>query len=245
MEVENLEVKHSDVQVRNFFNELNADELQSLSAVMDVSVVKKGQYLYKEGSVPAGLYCLSRGRVKISKRGDEGKEQIINLFKDGSMLGYGALLSGETYGNSAIATEDSEVLYFPKNVFLTVAGNNSELSFRMMKMLSSDVRTAEKYITIIAQKPVRERLAEALLRLRTVYQADQDELTIDMSLTREEIANIVGTATETAIRLLSEFRKDNIIELSGKKIKILNLKKLTDVANANNKIDRSHTFLYS
>jgi CRP/FNR family transcriptional regulator len=162
--------------------------------------------------------------------GDEGKEQIVRLAKSGDIVGYKALLSGDRYSATATALEDCNVCFIPREIFLVILQKDAALSFEMMKVLSDELKKAEEKITHLAQKPVRERVAETILFLKETYGLYADNH-VNVSLTREEIANLVGTATETAIRLLSEFNKDHIIELSGKKIKILDQNKLIKTAN--------------
>lgn len=192
---------------------------------------KKGEYIFKEGTRPFGIFCVNRGKIKLTKNGDDGKEQITRLVKPGDPLGYRSLLSGDRYNASAIALEDSGVCFVPKELFLGILQKDSTLSFEMMRMLSEDLKNAELKLTHLAQKPVRERVAEAILFIKETYGFDEDGQTIAASFSREDIANIVGTATETAIRLLSEFNKEQVIRLSGKKILITNLTKLVSIAN--------------
>jgi len=169
--------------------------------------------------------------VKLSHSGDDGREQIIRLVKAGDIMGYKALLSGERYTATAIALEDVQVCFIPKDLFLAVLQKDAALSFEMMRILSSELRKAELKITHLAQKPVRERLAETLLFIHETYGLESDGQTLNVRLSREEIANLVGTATESAIRLLSEFRKEGMIELEGKKIRLLNMNSIIKTAN--------------
>jgi CRP/FNR family transcriptional regulator len=195
------------------------------------NVYKKGQTLFNEGSYPFGVYCINEGKVKLSHLGDDGKEQIIRLLRGGDVLGYRALLSGERYSASAIVLEDTQVCFIPKELFLSVLKNDAGLAFEMMKLLSDELHKAEVKLTHLAQKPIRERLAETLLFIKETYGFEADGITLNVRLSREEIANLVGTATESTIRLLSEFKKDGMVELEGKKIKILRQKELIRTAN--------------
>jgi CRP/FNR family transcriptional regulator len=187
--------------------------------------------LFNEGNTPTGLYCVNNGKIKISQSGSEGKEQILRLAKDSDILGYRALISGETYSATAIAIEDSKICFIPKNFFYELIQNNSNLTLNLMKLLANELKEAETKITNLAQKPVLERVAEALLMLREYYGIKESDNSLNISITREEIANIVGTATETVIRLMSELRKEGFIELEGKKIKILKRDALLKLAN--------------
>ncbi len=217
----------------NIFCNRNNDTLNEIEKEKICTYYKKGETIFKEGSRPYGVYCVNRGKIKLTKRGDDGREQIIRLVKAGDPLGYRSLLSGDMYNASAVALEDSGVCFIPKELFMGILQKDNLLTMEMLKLLSDDLRKAELQITHLAQKPVRERLAEALLFIKETYGFEADGKTIDATFSREEIANLVGTATETAIRLLSEFNKEDIIHLHGKKIVILNLPKLIKVANIN------------
>ena len=195
------------------------------------NVYKKGQILFNEGSYPFGVFCVNEGKIKLSHQGDDGKEQIIRLLKAGDVLGYRALLSGDRYSASAVALEDTQICFIPKELFINVLKFDQGLAFEMMKLLSDELHRAEVKLTHLAQKPIRERLAETLLFIKETYGFETDGITLNVRLSREEIANLVGTATESAIRLLSELKKDGIVELDGKKIKILRLPQLIKTAN--------------
>jgi CRP/FNR family transcriptional regulator, polysaccharide utilization system transcription regulator len=192
---------------------------------------RKGQVIFNEGSYPFGVYCINSGKIKLSHLGDDGKEQIIRLLKGGDVIGYRALLSGDRYSASAIALEDANVCFVPKDLFIGILKKDAGISFEMMKLLSNELHRAEVKLTHLAQKPVRERLAETLLFIKETYGCEPDGTTLNVRLSREEIANLVGTATESTIRLLSEFKKDGMIDLEGKKIKITNSRQLLRTAN--------------
>jgi CRP/FNR family transcriptional regulator len=157
--------------------------------------------------------------------------QIVRMKKGGDLLGYRALFCGEKYNATAVAIEDTNLFFIPKDTVFEVLKVNHRLSMDMLKLLAHDLRAAENHLTELAQKPVRERLAKALLYLRETYGLEADQTTINVQLSREEIADLVGTATETAIRLLSEFRQEGIIELIGKKIGIADKNKLISAAH--------------
>jgi CRP/FNR family transcriptional regulator len=218
---------------KSIFCDIRGEELEHLHAAKNCGYIKKGQVIFNAGNYPHGLYCVKNGKVKIFRVGDEGKEQIVRLAKAGDILGYRALLSGDRYSSSAEAIEDAQICFIPKQQFLGLVEGNGVLSMQLMKLLSEDLKHAEHKITDLAQKPVRERVAEALLYLHQTYGLENDGVTISVTLSRQDIANIVGTATETAIRLLSELKNDNIIQLNGKKIAILNHRELVKVANVN------------
>lgn len=215
----------------NVFCKAKYDAIDEIEKEKICSSYKKGEVIFKEGTRPYGVFCLNNGKIKLVKTGEDGKEHILRLVRPGDPLGYRSLLAGEKYNASAIAIEDSGVCFIPKELFMGILHKDTELSFEVMKMLSMDLKKAEMKLTHLAQKPVRERVAEALLLIKKTYGLQEDNLTIDALFSREDIANIVGTATETTIRLLSEFNKDGIIKLVGKKILITDLDKLVKTAN--------------
>ncbi|MBC7862516.1 MAG: Crp/Fnr family transcriptional regulator [Bacteroidia bacterium] len=218
-------------RLESVFAHLSPAEIEEINSAKNCSSYKKGQAIFSEGGNPHGLYCVNHGKVKISKSGEEGREQIVRFAKDGDIMGYRALLTGDKYSCSGIAIEETQVCFIAKEIFLQVVQRDSSLALELLKLLGDDLRKAEHRITDLAQKPVRERLAEALIYLKETYGVEEDGSTINVILSREELANIVGTATETAIRLLSEFKSDKIIELLGKKIRIVDGVKLVKTAN--------------
>lgn len=227
---EHIECKHCSNRFNSVFCKTENDKMEEIEAAKLCSTYKKGETIFREGAYASGVYCINGGKVKLSMIGDEGREQIVRMAKPGDIIGYKALLSGNRYSATASTLEDCNVCFIPREIFIKILQKDAALSFEMMKILSDELKRAEEKITHLAQKPVRERVAEVILFLKETYGLDADN-NVNVLLTREEIANLVGTATETAIRLLSEFNKDHIIELSGKKIKILNQDKLVKTAN--------------
>lgn len=215
----------------DIFSAATAEHADEIANAKQCNLYKKGQIIFQEGANPYGIYCINTGKVKLSHSGDEGRDQIIRLVKPGDLIGYKALISNEPYTATATVLEDSAVCFIPRDIFLQVLQKDTALSLKMMQILTSELRRAETKITHLAQKPVRERLAETLLTLKETYGLEEDEQTINVTLSREEIANLVGTATESAIRLLSEFKKEKVIDLPGKKIRILRLQQLIKMAN--------------
>jgi CRP/FNR family transcriptional regulator len=209
---------------------LNDNQVNELALDKSCNIYKKGQLIFYEGNRPTGLYCVNQGKVKIFQTGEEGKEQILRLAKEGDLLGYRSLISGEPYSASGAVMEDAVVCYVPRKTFFELLQKNSELSTRMMQLLSHDLKEAEARITGLAQKPVRERMAETILMLREFYGTDDDEI-IKASVSREDIAGIVGTSTETCIRVIAEFKHEKLIELAGKRIKVANLNGLIKAAH--------------
>jgi CRP/FNR family transcriptional regulator len=155
----------------------------------------------------------------VYKTASNGKEQIIHLAQKGDFLGYAALLGEENYSNSSMIVEDAKICFVPKETFMNSLLHNTPFLRRITKSLSHEIGVMEEKLTDATQKSIRERLAFVLLQLGDSYGVEGGEnQRIDLILSREEIAGIVGTATESVIRLLSEFKKDNLIDLEGKKI---------------------------
>lgn len=210
------------------FHELSEAELSKVQNIKSCTFFKKGQIIFHEGNRPGGIYCIRKGKVKLSRLGTDGKEQIIRFAKDSDIIGYRAILSGENLSATVTTLEDTSACFLPKKILFENIESNPKFSLRIMKEMSRELGEAGKLITNLAQKSVRERLAEVLLVLRSTF-GETDEGNVDISLTREELANMVGTATESVIRLLSEFKEDQLIELKGRKLKILHSEELARI----------------
>ena len=185
----------------------------------------KGEALFEEGSNVDGIYFIENGTAKLYKLGFNRKEQILRFIKEGDIIGYRALLIGEAYQATAEAMSDLQAIFIPSDVFLHLLEVDSQLSYTMLQKISFELGESSNTVTFLAQKTVRERLAEVLLLLEQKLGTDPEGF-IKISLTREEIANLIGTATESAIRLISEFKQDDYIAVEGRNIKILNHEKL-------------------
>ena len=185
----------------------------------------KGEALFEEGSNVDGIYFIENGTAKLYKLGFNRKEQILRFIKEGDIIGYRALLIGEAYQATAEAMSDLQAIFIPSDVFLHLLEIDSQLSYTMLQKISFELGESSNTVTFLAQKTVRERLAEVLLLLEQKLGTDPEGF-IKISLTREEIANLIGTATESAIRLISEFKQDDYITVEGRNIKILNHEKL-------------------
>lgn len=212
------------------FMKLNEEEFNRLNYEKTCSLYKKGTIIYREGSRLTGFFCVTKGIVKIYKTGIDGKEQIIRFAKKGEIIAYRSLLSQESACTTAKIIDEAVLCHIPYQTLLYLIENNWKFSHHMLQIVCTELRQANDYITDIAQKTVRERLAEVLLLLKENFDLDNQN-TLQISLTREELANMVGTATESVIRLLSEFKHDKLIELQGRKIKFLDINKLQKVAN--------------
>lgn len=221
------------LETNSVFKHLSKDETVKINYEKDFRNYKRGDVLYHEGNRINGFYCINKGIIKVFKTGIDGKEQIIRFAKTGEIIAYRSVLSNEPACTTATVIEDCLVCFIPSEVLISFIKNNSAFSFEVMKITCHELGEANSYITDIAQKTVRERLAEVVLQLVKDFGLDEEGY-LQISLTREELANIVGTATESVIRLLSEFKSDNYIEITGRKIKIINHKGLEKISNVLN-----------
>jgi len=220
-----------DIEGNGILCALSNDSKDFLSERKGDNFYKKGQAIFYEGNHANGLFCIYDGKVKLSKLGDDGKEQIVRFAKTSDILGYRSLLSDEPYHATATAMEDCHVCLLSKDKFMQLMEKDPKLSLSVVQLLSKDLRGAEQLLIDIAQKSVKERIAEALLLLKNTFGYLEDGKTIGASMTRSEIADIAGTTTETTIRTLAQLSKDGLIELKGKKIIIKDFPRLVSEAS--------------
>lgn len=204
----------------NTLKSLTKDELKKMSDHKDSKSFKKGDVLFREGNILKGVYCIKEGACKLSRLSENGKEQIVKFIKGGDMLGYRSVLSEEPVTLTVTALKDMKACFIPKKDIFDSIRENPKFSMDLMKTVCHDLKDANASITKMAQKSVKQRLADTLLFLKETFGED-DEGYLNIILTREEIASVIGTATESAIRLLSEFKKKELVESSGKKLIIL------------------------
>lgn len=207
-------------------------DLDTLKSKMITYKFKKGQMIFSEGTFPSGIFYVKKGKVKKYKTDRDGREQIIYVCNNGELLGYPALLSEEAYSDSASALEDSVLNFIPKNVFLSVLEQSPTLSARLLKNLSHEFGVLENSIANFAHKSVRERLALSLLIMKEKFRDKKNpNASVEITLSREDLSNITGTAVETLVRLLHTFKDEGLIETEGRKIRILDAKGLVKIAN--------------
>ncbi|MFM9988946.1 Crp/Fnr family transcriptional regulator [Flavobacterium sp.] len=208
--------------VRQFssLKSLNKEELLKMAECKTSYTIKKGEPIFEEGETVNGIYCIKDGVCKLSKLSSNGKDQIVKLVKPGELLGQRSMISDEVANLSAVALEDMEVCFIPKTEILGFFNHNNDFSMNVMKTICGDLKEADDHMVSMAQKTVKERLAETLLYLEDTFGKNEDQ-SLRIQLSREELAGMIGTATESCIRLLSEFNKDNLIEIVGKKITIV------------------------
>jgi len=204
---------------------LNSADFEIYEKAVKVLEFAKGEFVFEDGETPKGVYFIEKGTAKLSKSGVYGKDQILRFCKENDLLGYRSLLCGENFQANAEAMTPLKVLFLPGDIFLHLLEVDSKLSYAMLQKIAYELGESANTVTFLAQKTVRERLAEILILLEQKLGTDPEGF-IKISLTREEIANLIGTATESAIRLISEFKQDDLISVEGRNIKILNRDKL-------------------
>lgn len=203
--------------------------LQSLAEGRNTNLLKKKQTVYSEGNHPVRLYYILRGKVKTYRTNDDGKELATDIYVPGDFIGYIALLEGTVYKDSAEALEDTELAIIPKEDFEELVNNNKEVSQKFIRLLAKNISDKENQLLGLAYNSLRKKVAEAIIKLQQKYQAADDNFVIDIS--RESLATIAGTATESLIRTLSDFKSEKMIDIQNGAIKILDGKKLATLLN--------------
>lgn len=215
---------------RSIFCGLNKDQLIDIDKHKGCGFYKKGETVFKEGGYSKGLYCVNKGKIKLSKMGPSGKEQIIRFAAKGDVMGYNSMLSKKSLSSSAVVLEDAAVCFIPAFKFFELIKEVPGFSLTLLELTARNWNNASRLITDMAQKTTKERLAEMLLWLKETFGLDEEDC-IDVVLTREEIANMVGTATEAVIRLLADLKKEKLIALEGKRIRLLDIHGLVVLAD--------------
>lgn len=214
----------------SLFKNCQNAELEDINENKCFHTYKKGQVIFHEGNRPFGLFCVFDGKVKISRLNSDGKEQIIRLAKPGDTLGYRSLIENAKYSASAVALDDTQACFVPASDFNKLVDSNVKVANDLMKMLARALGESQERMIHMAMKPVRERLAEALLLLRSTYQTGTAGEPFSIAISRDDLAAIVGTAKETVIRFLSEFKEDGIVSSHGSTITLLKPERLLKIS---------------
>jgi CRP/FNR family transcriptional regulator, polysaccharide utilization system transcription regulator len=215
----------------SIFKGLNQKEKDTIAQHHTLTVIKKGGFLFKEGEKSRGLICLASGKVKVFKEGVGGREQILKMVKQQGLIGYSALFSESSWSLSASAIEDSIICIFEKNSLIRIFKKNADFTLKLVKSISEELTFSNNRTVSLSQKHIRARLAESLLILRDTYGYEADGKTINISLSREDIAHLSNMTTSNAIRTLSNMAADRIIEIKGRKISILDNTNLEHISS--------------
>lgn len=204
--------------------------LEFLAESGNTNHYKKKQIIYTEGNHPVRLFYIDKGKVKTYKTNEDGKEFTVGLFAEGDFFGYTALLEESIYKENAEALEDAEVTIIPKEDFEKLIHSNAAVQRKFIQLLAKNVSEKEEQLLNIAYNSLRKRVADALIKLQNKYKKEGDTI-FSMHISREDLANIAGTATESLIRTLSDFKNEKLIEVKEGNIIILNEKKLVSLLN--------------
>lgn len=222
-----------DFKSQSILSDLPPEDLELLKQDAIVHTYKKGDTIFREGAVPTGIYYIRSGKVKKFKIDKEGREQIIYVANSGELIGYHAVLADDRYADSAATLEESLISFIPRQHFLQAVDRSPLLSKRLLKTLSHEFTVFANSLALFAQRSVRERLALQLVVLREKYKKDFHEgMAVEILLSREDLAAIVGTARENVVRILSDFKEEGILQTKGRKIIILDVKKLVAISNS-------------
>jgi CRP-like cAMP-binding protein len=221
--------EHCIVREFSTLKALTKEELLKLADCKTSQTIKKGEIIFEEGENVNGIFCVKDGVCKMTKLSPNGKDQIVKLVKKGELLGQRSMISDEPVNLTAVALEDMQVCFIPKSDVMEFFTDNNKFSLNMMRSICGDLKDADDHMVSLAQKNVKERLAETLLYLEDNFGTLPDG-SLHIQLSREELAGMIGTATESCIRLLSEFNKAGYIELTGKKITIVDKAKLKRIS---------------
>jgi len=191
---------------------------ETMTKDYEIKEYQKKQTIYEEGDAPSMVCFVNKGKVKTWKMSGEGKEFITGVLGQGDFFGYIAMLEGTSYTDSATALEDTELALIPQSDFLSLIYSNNEISARFIKLLANDIREKEERLLALAYDSVRARVAEVLIGLQK-----KNEATMTIRISRDDLAGIVGTSTESLIRTLSDFKQEKVIETDGREIKVLNM----------------------
>lgn len=191
---------------------------------------KKKQLIYTKGNKPTALYYLTKGKVKVFKTNEDGKELITDLYKEGDFVGYNALLEDTMYSDSAEVLEDAELKLIPKKDFILLISTDKQIAHKFIKILAKELAEKEERLLSIAYNSLRKRVANGLLQVEEKFKKDEHQ-NPKLEMTREDLAQVVGTATESLIRTLSDFKSEKLIDIEHGKISIINHEKLRNLLN--------------
>ncbi len=219
-------------RLEGVFCELPRDQVEELDGAKTTNPYKRGQVIFYEGNQPKGLFCVYRGKIKLFKTGDDGRETIIKIVGPGDILGYRSILTDEPYNLTAEVIEEAEICFIDKHFFAGLVTKAPTIALSVLRRLGHELAIVQAQLSDVLSKSVRQRLSHLLLALQKTHGIKQgNEVFIDLRLTRAELASMVGATPETVIRLLSDFSDANYIHLDGKRILIKNAGELIREAN--------------
>ena len=232
--IENWDFKNNSVLA-----DLPEEDFKILTANMTDQIYKKGEIIFREGGYPNGIFFVRSGKVKIYKLDNDSREQIVYVSNLGELFGYHALLAEERYPDGACTLEESKISFIPKEDFLIVLNQSKVLSQRLLKSLSHEFSVFVNSISLFAQRSVRERFAMQLVLMREKYKHNfEPGMIVEINMSRNDLASLVGTARENIVRILKDFKKEGILETKGRKIIITDILKLIAITDPNLKVNK-------
>lgn len=227
-----LSLNEISESIADLWTPLNEEQRTMLAKEFTIQRFKKNEIIYCEGDRPTHIMCLLNGKVKIYKDGVGGRTQIIRMIKPVEYFAYRAYFANEEYVTAAAAFEPSVISMFPMDIITRLIAENNQLAQFFIRQLSIDLGIADERTVSLTQKHIRGRLAEALLFLKESYGVEEDESTLSIYLSREDLANLSNMTTSNAIRTLSNFSSEKLIAIDGRKIKLIDedrLKKISKI----------------
>ena len=201
--------------------------ISQLSDQYDIENYSKKQSLYQESKRPRFLFYLVKGKVKGFKTHEDGKEYITDLFSNGDFIGYPALIEDKNYDDSAVVMEDSEIMQIPREEFLQMIYGNMDVAVKFIRIITQNVKEKEERLLNLAYSSLRKRVAKSLIDIQSKFNAENPDKPLEIS--REDFAQYVGTATESLIRTLSDFKSEKLISIKEGKISVINPEKLKNL----------------
>jgi CRP-like cAMP-binding protein len=229
---EHFPIDKWDFKTKSILQELPAGDIALLTSHKTEQLYAKGEIIFREGALPSGIFYIVEGTIKKYKLDQDGREQIIYVANSGELIGYHALLAEDRYPDSAAALEKSRVGFIPKEDFLEVLERSETLTRLLLKTLSHEFAVLVNSLSLFSQKTVRERLALQLIVLREKYKQNFNPgMPVEINMSRDDLASLVGTVRENVVRVLGEFKEKNIISTQGRKIIVHDVGKLIAIAS--------------
>ncbi len=221
-----------DFKTQSVFQDLSVGDTEMLMAHKTEQYYTKGEMVFREGAMPAGIFFIIEGKIKKFKLDQDGKERIIYVANAGELIGYHAILAEDRYPDSAAALEKSKIAFIPKEDFLMTLQQSEVISRRLLKTISHEFAVLANSLSLFSQKSVRERLALQLIVLREKYKHNfKPGMFVEINMSRDDLASLVGTVRENIVRILKEFKDKGIITTQGRKIIVQDVKPLIEMAN--------------
>lgn len=218
---------------KSIMADIPEDILNELTSLKVTNVYKKGQTIFYEGNRPYGVYCLKNGKVKLYKTNADGKDLIVNLASTGALLGYRYFFTNEMYSATAEVLEDATVCFLDKEKFLELLKKYPPLSLKLLNIMGQEMRKSEINVTSMAYNSTNERIVAMILHLKETYGVKYDDNNhefpswkIDISLSRNDLASLAGTTTETMVRTISWLKEKNMVKTINKFLHITDLNAL-------------------